>query len=99
QKEHPTIADAITVVGIVYLESGQAEPGLERVKRAFAMREKALGPYHIAIARNLAIVATAERKARRYKEAEEHLSRAISIEEAAAAGNEADLAAALVTLA
>ena len=75
------VAITLHIAGAVYEAQGRLDEAERTHARALAIREKALGPDHSAVATSLEGLASVYRRQKRYAEAAPLLTRALAIHE------------------
>jgi len=76
---HPGVAMDLNNLGLLYTAQGKYAEAAPLYKRALAMREKALGPKHLAVAASLSSLANLYLNQGKYSQAEPLIQRAREI--------------------
>ncbi|WP_437728248.1 tetratricopeptide repeat protein [Sorangium sp. So ce861] len=96
---HPTVAKALSNLGVLYRERGDYAQASQLHRRALAMREEALGPDHPAVASSLNDLSVLYRTNGDYAQAESLAERALALREKALGPDHPDVAQSLATFA
>ncbi|WP_437563087.1 CHAT domain-containing tetratricopeptide repeat protein [Sorangium sp. So ce542] len=96
---HPTVAKALSNLGVLHREQGDYAQAEQLHRRALAMRAEALGPDHPVVASSLNDLSVLYRTRGNYARAESLAERALAIRENALGPDHPDVAQSLATLA
>ncbi len=98
--DHPDIAQALNLLGTLYLQTKGDIPGAQALhQRALKIRETALGPNHTSVAESLNALAILSRQKGEYENAEPLYRRALQIRETNLGPDHPDVANTLNNLA
>ncbi|HYO72572.1 MAG TPA: serine/threonine-protein kinase, partial [Archangium sp.] len=91
-------ARAVQILGSVLMALGRYEQALEHHERALALREKTLGPEHLAVASSLNSMGSVLRSLGRYEQALAHHERGLALREKLLGPEHPEVATALTNL-